>query len=90
MSKEHAMKLYKERFSDTPEGQDNLESHYRRHEVIKTHCCNIMDEWGVRVGLSSYALGHLKDRFAETADIFIKETLGASPEEMSEGTPGEV
>ena len=76
---EHGMKIYKDRFASAPEGQDNIEARYRRHEVIKTHCFNIFDEWGIRVGISSHGLVNLKARFSETADLFIKEKVGENP-----------
>ncbi len=81
---EHGMKIYKDRFASAPEGQDNIEAHYRRHEIIKTHCFNIFEEWGTRVGLSSHGLINLKARFSETADLFIKEEVGENPNPPNE------
>ncbi len=76
---EYGMKVYKDRFDSAPEGQNNIESHWRRHDVIKSHCFGVFDQWGTRVGLSAHASTNLKARFAETADLFLKETVGDNP-----------
>ncbi|MDA0748480.1 MAG: hypothetical protein O2954_18330 [bacterium] len=81
---EHGMKLYKERFAAAPDGQNNIESHFRRHEVIKTHCYNVFEERATRIGLSQPAVIHLKARFTETADLFFKNQVGELPEEFAQ------
>ena len=75
----HTMKLYKDRFESSPEGQQNVEAHYRRHGVIKDYCFKVIDDAGARLGLPAYGVTHLKDRVAGMANIFIKDTVGENP-----------
>ena len=78
---EYAMKLYEERFDKVPQGRDDVDSYYRRHEVIKTHGCNLLDEWSVRIGLSASMLANIKTRFVKGADLFIDEIFARVPSE---------
>lgn len=69
----YALKLYKERFKDAPEGQDNLESYQRRHATIKTFCCDMIEEWAKKVALSSQAITTIQAKFIEQADQHLVE-----------------
>ena len=78
---EHAMNLYKERFDKAPEGHTDVDSYYRRHEAIKTNRCNLLDELGVRIGLSVPMLASIKNRFVKAADVYIDEIFARAPSE---------
>ena len=78
---EHAMNLYKERFDKAPEGHTDVDSYYRRHEAIKTNGCNLLDELGVRIGLSAPMLASIKARFNKAADLFIDNIFARAPSE---------
>jgi hypothetical protein len=70
---DHSMKLYKDRFKDAPEGQDNLESQIRRHATIKTFCSDLLDDWGAKVALSTNAMIRVKTKFTVAADAHFEE-----------------
>ena len=80
----NAMKTFRDRFDNAPEGQDNAEAKARRHNVIKAHCMNQFDDRGVKLGLSSQSLIHVKARFSELADLYFKEQIGDGAEELLE------
>ena len=75
----HAIKMYKDRFKDAPEGQDNIESSQRRHATIKAFCCNmIQEEWAKKVALSSQAIMTMQAKFSDTADAHLEKLLSES------------
>jgi hypothetical protein len=80
----NAMKTFRERFENAPEGQNNAEARAKRHNVIKSHCMNQFDDRGVKLGLSSQSLIHVKARFSEMADLYFKEQIGDGAEELLE------
>jgi hypothetical protein len=73
---EYALKLYKERFQQTNEGQDNRESQIRRHATIKAFCCDMISEWCKKIAVSTPAIVNIQARFSEAADQFLQETTG--------------
>jgi len=79
---EFGLRLYKDRFKNIPEGQNNIESHYRRHETIKSFCCDMIKDRSAKVAMSTQAIQSIQDRFSDSANQFIKETIGAQPDDI--------
>ena len=74
----YAMKMYKDRFKDAPEGQNNIKSSQRRHATIKAFCCNMIEEWAEKVALSSQAVMAMQAKFSDTADAHLEKILSES------------
>lgn len=77
----HTFKLYKDRFKDAPEGQNNIESHQRRHATIKSFCCDTIDDWAKKVAISSQAITSIQNKFIDLADQHLEEVLEDLPDD---------
>ena len=73
----YAIKLYKERFKDAPDGQNNAESNQRRHATIKTFCCGMIEEWGKKIALATPTISTMQAKFIDLADQHLEEVLDA-------------
>ncbi len=81
---EYGLRLYKERFAETPDGQNNIEGQLRRHKVIKSSCFNMFEQRGTKIGLSQSAVINLKACFSKTADNYLKSQVAEIPDEVFE------
>ena len=77
----HTLKLYKDRFKDAPEGQNNRDSHQRRNATIKSFCCDTIEDWAQKVALSSQAITSIQNKFIDLADQHLEESLSDLPDE---------
>ena len=76
---EYAFKLYQDRFDNTPEGQDNIESHYRRYNTVTTFCRSTVDDWCSKIAISAQAIESIHTKFEEMASDHFREKIGAPP-----------
>ena len=78
---EYGFKLYKDRLAQAPDGQNNFSERQRRHETIQNNCCNLVREWGRKVGVSSPAMMNLEGRLMEMTDNHLAALVGEDPDD---------
>ena len=76
---ESGFKLYLDRLNNTPEGQDNTESHYRRYNTIISFCHSTIEEWCSKIAISTQAIESIQNKFNDLAGDHFRETVGEPP-----------